>query len=49
MNAFPQVLRLSFSLPPAGAARVATLDRYMRLALLLTDLLANYQLGPGGG
>lgn len=41
----PQVVRLSFALPPRGDA--ATLDRFLVLVLLLVDLLGSYKLSPG--
>lgn len=40
----PQVVRLSFALPPRGDA--ATLDRFLVLVLLLVDLLGSYKLSP---
>lgn len=41
-----QVIRLAFTLPPPGDTE--TLDRFLNLACLLTDLVGSYKLGPGG-
>ena len=42
----PQVIRLSFVLPPPGEG--ATLARLLTLACLLVDVMGSYKLAPGG-
>lgn len=42
----PQVIRLAFALPAAGD--IASLDAFLSLACLVTDLVGSYRLSPGG-
>lgn len=41
-----QVIRLSFYLPPLSEQEV--MQRFLTLATVLTDIVANYKLTPGG-